>query len=90
MRPTKATGRKASEVITARWVEVAPDPDEDPNEAKLRMLRRDPAEQIMETVGDVVAYARGGVTWDAAMHMPLPALREAHRRLSKRWKNMTF
>lgn len=44
----------------------------------------------METVADVVAYARGGITWDTAMNMPFPALREAHKRLSKRWKDMTF
>lgn len=44
----------------------------------------------MRTVAYIVAHARGGITWEQAMHMPIPALIEAEGRLSREWKDMMF
>lgn len=44
----------------------------------------------MQLVAETAALSRGSIPWETAMDMPIPELREAHRRLSRIWSKMTF
>lgn len=70
-----------------RWVELEADPDLPHGGANLKLL---PEEGYLASVAYVVAHARGGITWEQAMRMPIPALLEAEARLAKQWEGMTF